>query len=153
MPLGAGQAGRPPVLVMVAGYSRVMTARMIPSRQSPDLLAGHWALISGLGAVPRALVWDNESAVGQWRGGRPVLTEAMNGFRGMLGITVIQCRPRDPEAKGLVERANGYLETSFLPGRRFASPADFNAQLGGWLVRANTRQHRAGMPPRGPVGR
>jgi hypothetical protein len=52
VPLGAGQAGRPPVLVMVAGYSRVMTARMIPSRQSPDLLAGHWALISGLGAVP-----------------------------------------------------------------------------------------------------
>ena len=71
---------------MVAGYSRVMTARMIPSRrQAPDLLAGHWALISGLGAVPRALVWDNESAVGQWRGGKPVLTEAMNAFRGMLG--------------------------------------------------------------------
>ena len=43
------------MLVMVAGYSRVMTARMIPSRQAPDLLAGHWALISGLGAVPRSL--------------------------------------------------------------------------------------------------
>jgi transposase len=114
VPLGAGQAGRPPVLVMVAGYSRVTTARMIPSRQSADLLAGHWALFSGLDAVPRALVWDNESAVGQWRGGRPVLTEAMNAFRGMLGTRVIQCRPRDPEAKGLVERANGYLETSFL---------------------------------------
>ena len=70
VPLGAGQAGRPPVLVMVAGYSRVMTARMMPSRQSPDLLAGHWALISGLGAVPRSLVWDNESAVGQCRGGK-----------------------------------------------------------------------------------
>ena len=56
------------MLVMVAGCSRVMTARMIPSRQAPDLLAGHWALISGLGAVPRSLVWDNESAVGQWRG-------------------------------------------------------------------------------------
>jgi transposase len=143
VPLGSGQAGRPPVLVMVAGYSRVMAARMIPSRQSPDLLAGHWALISGLGAVPRALVWDNESAVGQWRAGRPVLTEAMNAFRGTLGIRVIQCRPRDPEAKGLVERANGYLETSFLPGRGFAGPADFNAQLAGWLTRANTRQHRA----------
>src|SRR5262252_6861305 len=32
VPLGAGQVGRPPVLVMVAGYSRVMAARMIPSR-------------------------------------------------------------------------------------------------------------------------
>ena len=115
---------------------------MIPSRQSPDLLAGHWTLISGWGRVPKALVWDNESAVGQWRAGRPQLTEAMNAFRGTLGIRVIQCRPADPEAKGLVERANGYLETSFLPGRRFGSPGDFNAQLAEWLVRANNRQHR-----------
>jgi transposase len=142
VPLGFGQLGRPPVLVMVCGYSRVMAARMIPSRQAPDLLAGHWSVISGMGCVPRKLVWDNESAVGQWRGGKPVLTEAMNAFRGTLGITVIQCRPADPEAKGLVERANGYLETSFLPGRSFGSPTEFNLQLEEWLVRANTRQHR-----------
>ena len=127
---------------MVSGYSRMTTATMIPSRQSPDLLAGHWALIQGLGRVPKILVWDNESAVGQWRGGKPALTEAMNAFRGTLGIKVIQCRPADPEAKGLVERANGYLETSFLPGRAFASPTDFNTQLADWLVLANQRQHR-----------
>lgn len=142
VPLGFGQFGRPPVLVMVSGYSRVITAMMIPSRKSPDLLAGHWALLSGWGRVPKVLVWDNESAVGKWRGGRPQLTEVMNAFRGSLGIRVIQCRPRDPEAKGLVERANGYLETSFLPGRRFVSPQDFNAQLQAWLERANQRQHR-----------
>ncbi|MFG1678517.1 IS21 family transposase [Micromonospora sp. NPDC049282] len=142
VPLGCGQVGRPPVLVMVSGYSRWLSAVMIPSRQSPDLLGGHWTLISGWDRTPKALVWDNESAVGQWRAGRPQLTEAMNAFRGTLGIKVIQCRPADPEAKGLVERANGYLETSFLPGRRFASPGDFNAQLTEWLVRANNRQHR-----------
>ncbi len=140
--LGFGQVRRPPVLVMVSGYSRWLSAVMIPSRQSPDLLAGHWTLISGWDRTPKALVWDNESAVGQWRAGRPQLTEAMNAFRGTLGIKVIQCRPADPEAKGLVERANGYLETSFLPGRRFGSPQDFNTQLTEWLVRANNRQHR-----------
>jgi transposase len=142
VPLGFGQVGRPPVLVMVSGYSRIIAAVMIPSRQAPDLLAGHWVLLSGWGRVPRALVWDNESAVGQWRAGKPQLTEAMNAFRGSLGIRVIQCRPRDPEAKGLVERANGYLETSFLPGRSFSSPADFNTQLHTWLDRANQRRHR-----------
>ena len=123
VPLGAGQVGRPPVLVLVSGYSRWLTARMLPSRQAQDLFAGHWELLSGLGAAPRSLVWDNESAVGQWRGGRPQLTAAANAFRGMLGIGIIQCRPADPEAKGLVERANGYLETSFLPGRSFTCPA------------------------------
>lgn len=142
IPLGHGQYGRPPVLVMVAGYSRVTAAVMLPSRQSPDLLAGHWELLRRWGRVPRVLVWDNESAVGKWRAGKPELTAAMNAFRGMLGIKVVQCRPGDPEAKGLVERANGYLETSFLPGRTFASPTDFNAQLAD-LLTANTRQHRA----------
>jgi transposase len=142
VPLGCEQFGRPPVLVMVTGYSRMITAVLLPSRQSPDLLAGHWALLSRWGRVPKALVWDNESAIGQWRAGKPALTEAMNAFRGTLGIKVVQCRPGDPEAKGLVERANGYLETSFLPGRSFLSPADFNTQLTDWLVRANQRQHR-----------
>jgi transposase len=142
VPLGFGQVGSPPVLVMVAGYSRWMSAVMIPSRQIPDLLIGHWRLISRLGVAPKALVWDNESGIGQWRGGRPQLTTAMNAFRGVLGIRVVQCRPADPESKGLVERANGYLETSFLPGRTFTSPQDFNAQLEAWLVRANNRQHR-----------
>ena len=44
----------------------------------------------------------------------------------------------------MVERNNGYLETSFLPGRSFASPADFNAQLGEWLAgTANVRTVRS----------
>jgi transposase len=127
---------------MVSGYSRVMMARMIPSRHAEDLIAGRWALLSELGAVRRALVWDNEGAVGRWAGGRPVLTADFQAFRGVLGIKVIQNRPRDPESKGIVERHNGYLETSFLPGRTFVSPQDFNAQLALWLVRANSRQHR-----------
>ncbi|GLW25319.1 transposase [Microbispora amethystogenes] len=142
VPLGFGQTGRPPVLVMVSGYSRIISAVMLPSRRAPDLLAGHWRLLSQWGRVPRALVWDNEAAIGQWRAGKPQLSEAMTAFRGTLGIKVIQCRPADPEAKGLVERANGYLETSFLPGRSFAGPADFTAQLSDWLVRAGTRHHR-----------
>ena len=41
-----------------------------------------------------------------------------------------------------MERANGYLETSFLPGRSFASPADFKAQLDDWLVLVNQRHRR-----------
>jgi transposase len=143
VPLGFGQADSPPVLVMVTGYSRWLSAVMIPSRQIPDLLLGHWTLISTLGAVPKTLVWDNESGIGQWRGGKPQLTGPVNAFRGTLGITIRQCRPNDPESKGLVERANGYLETSFLPGRTFTSPQDFNTQLGDWLPLANNRRHRA----------
>ncbi|GAA2437060.1 IS21-like element ISMbo1 family transposase [Actinomadura vinacea] len=143
VPIGAGQQASPPVLVMVSGYSRWLMAQMLPSRAAGDLFAGMWALLRALGAVPKTLVWDNESAIGQWKGGRPQLTAEANAFRGTLGVTILQCRPGDPEAKGLVERANGYLETSFLPGRSFASPDDFNTQLTRWLGhRANVRHHR-----------
>ncbi|MER5385561.1 hypothetical protein ABT040_35815 [Streptomyces sp. NPDC002688] len=119
IPLGFGQVGRPPVLVMVAGYSRWITARMLPSRSAADLITGHWRLLTELGAVPRVLVWDNEGAVGSWRPGGPQLTDGLAAFAGLLGIKFLLFKPRDPEAKGLVERANGYLETSFLPGQVF----------------------------------
>jgi transposase len=142
IPLGAGQAGSPPVLVMTSGYSRMRWALMIPSRTGPDLVAGHWQLVQTMGAVPRQLVWDNESAVGCWRRGKPTLTEAFESFRGSLGIGVHLCRPRDPEAKGITERNNGYFETSFLPGREFTGPEDFNTQLGDWLGLANGRHSR-----------
>ena len=106
------------------------------------MFAGWWALLAGLGAVPRVLVWDGEGAVGRWAGGRSTPTGACHGFRGTLGAKVLICKPRDPEAKGLIERAHDYLERSFLPGRSFASPADFNSQLSGWLAVANRRTRR-----------
>jgi transposase len=145
VPVGFGQArsaSRLPVLVMVTGYARWLSARLIPSRAAEDLFAGWWQLLHGLGGVPRVLVWDGEAAVGQRRRRQTVLTQQAHAFRGVLGAKVVICQPGDPEAKGLVERANGYLETSFLPGRVFASPADFNAQLADWLVLANQRWRR-----------
>ncbi|HWD43643.1 MAG TPA: IS21 family transposase, partial [Actinomycetota bacterium] len=127
---------------MVSGYSRWLSARLVPSRTAEDLFAGWWQLLEQLGGVPKALVWDQEGAVGKRRRRVTVLTEAAHGFRGVLGAKIVLCNPADPEAKGLVERANGYLETSFLPGRTFASPADFNAQLADWLQLVNRRHRR-----------
>jgi hypothetical protein len=69
------------------------------------------------------------------------------------GRQVIICRRGAPEAKGVVERANGYLETSFLPGRTFTGPGDFNSQLQGWLKLANSRPKRVlGCAPTQRVG-
>jgi transposase len=92
--------------------------------------------------VPRALVWDGEGAIGEWRAGQPMLTRDCQAFRGTLGVKVIVCRPADPEAKGVIERAHDYLERSFLPGREVTDPADFNAQLQQWLPKANNRRMR-----------
>jgi transposase len=123
-----------PVLVMTAAHSRYMLARMIPTRKTQDLLLGSWELLGQLGRVPRRLIWDNEPGIGR---GRP--TEATAVFAGTLATKVVLLPPRDPESKGVVERRNGFFETSFMPGRHFESPADFNAQFTDWLATANSR--------------
>jgi transposase len=145
LPVGFGQVRKPaqlPVLTMVTGYSRWLTGVLIPSRCSQDLFAGWWQLIQGLQACPRVLVWDGEGAIGRWRAGKPELTAECQAFRGTLAAKVIVCKPADPEAKGIIERAHDYLERSFLPGRAFTGPADFNAQLTAWLTVVNNRPRR-----------
>lgn len=146
VPVGCGQVRKPtqlPVLTMITGYARWLMAVLVPSRAAEDLFAGWWQLIAGLGTVPRVLVWDGEGAIGRWRAGKPELTTECQAFRGTLGTKVVVCKPADPEAKGLIERAHDYLERSFLPGRVFTGPADFNSQLQAWLGLVNARPRRA----------
>jgi transposase len=146
LPVGFGQtrtARQLPVLTMITGYARWAGGLLIPSRSAEDLFAGWWWLLERLGAAPRTLVWDGEGAVGKYRRGASVLTADTHAFRGVLGAKVLICKPADPEAKGLLERVHGYLETSFLPGRSFTGPADFNAQLAQFFGRANRRWRRA----------
>lgn len=138
VPDESGRLVGPPVLTMIAAYSRFLMALLLPSRAGGDLRSGMWALLQSLGAVPRMLVWDNESGIGAHRR----LTAESVSFAGTLGTRLWQARPRDPETKGIVERANGYQRSSFLPGRTFTGPEDFNAQLADWLARANRRRVR-----------
>lgn len=141
-PVGYGHVARLPVIVGVAGYSRFTVARMIPSRVAPDLLAGHWACLKDLGAVPRKGVYDNEGAIGRKRNYGTVFTQEFLAFKGALGMGAVILDPGHPERKGVVERTIGYLETSFLCGRAFQHHDDFNAQLTSWLGKANARIHK-----------
>jgi hypothetical protein len=161
IPLEDGTARLLPVLVITAAHSRFVTGRMIPTRKTEDLLLGSWELLEQLGRVPRRLIWDNEPGIG--RGIRRA--EGVGAFMGTLATKLVLLPPNDPESKGLVERRNGWFETSFMPGRSFTSPADFNDQFTQWLATANTRvvrttksapvklleADRAGMLPLPPV--
>lgn len=142
IPVGYEQTVRLPVIVGVAGYSRWILARMIPSKQTHDVLAGHRWCLADLGAVPKLGVYDGEPAISSRRGRQVVYTRDFQAFKGTFGMGACVLAPGHPERKGVVERANGYLETSFLPGRDFWGIDDFNTQLGDWLEgRANVRVH------------
>ncbi|MDN5771559.1 MAG: IS21 family transposase [Microlunatus sp.] len=135
IPLENGTTSLLPVLVMTLAYSRFMLARMIPTRTTEDLLLGMWQLLPLLGRVPRRLIWDNERGIGRGR----QRSQGVPAFTGTLATRLVLLKPRDPESKGVVERRNGWFETSFMPSREFASPADFNTQLGQWLEISNSR--------------
>lgn len=140
IPVGFGQVRMLPVLVMTLTFSRFLTALMIPSRQSGDLLAGMWQLISGVGAVSKSLIWDREAAIAPK--GKPL--PPVQAFAGTTAARMVIAPARDPEFKGMTERNNDYFETSFLPGRSFSSPQDFNTQISAWVTeRANQRKVRS----------
>ncbi|MBI2245220.1 MAG: IS21 family transposase [Nocardioides sp.] len=135
IPLEDGSKTLLPVMVITAAHSRFMVGQMIPTRHTADLLLGMWVLLQLLGRVPRRLIWDNESGIG--RGKRHA--EGVGAFTGTLATTLQRLKPYDPESKGVVERRNGFFETSFMPGREFSSPADFSTQFTDWLNIANSR--------------
>lgn len=139
IPDGAGRLVDLPVLSMVCAFSRFLTAVMLPSRRTGDLVAGMSLLLGQVGAVPRKVLWDNGAGIG--RGGK--LTAPVAQFAGTLGCPIKQTRPFDPETKGRVERSNGYQRRSFLSGCTFTGIDDFNTQFAVWLARANRRQIRA----------
>jgi hypothetical protein len=115
-------------------------------RGRADLLAadggpagGIAGCLARLGGLPRALVWDRQAGI-HGHGGRP--SEAFAGFCGQLRVDWRFCEPADPQAKGAVERPQGYAETNFEPGRRFANELDFQDQLDAWFRKVNARTHK-----------
>ncbi|MCA1698897.1 MAG: IS21 family transposase, partial [Actinobacteria bacterium] len=128
------------VVVACMGYSRAGAGALIFSKETPELLFGIRRCLWALGALPETLVWDRQSGL-HARGGAP--TAAFAGLCGQLKVGWHFCRPRDPQAKGCVERLQGFIERSFEPGRMFANELDFQLQLDHWFEnRANARMHK-----------
>jgi transposase len=140
VPVGHGQTRKGYVVVACLGYSRAGAGALIFTRQLPDLLFGIRRCLWSLGAVPQTLVWDRQSGL-HAGGGRPTVEFA--ALCGALRVGWYFCEPRDPQAKGVVERLQDFMERSFEPGRRFANELDFQLQLDDWFDRrANPRHHK-----------
>ena len=139
VPVGHGQERRAWVVVACLGYSRAGAGALIFSKEAPDVLWGMSRCLWSLGGLPELMVWDREGCL-HARGGRP--TEAYAAFCGQLPVGWLFCEPADPQAKGCVERLQGYMEKNFEPARKFANHLDYQLQLDDWFLKANARTHK-----------
>jgi hypothetical protein len=138
IPVGHGQRRRGWVVTCEVCWSRAIAGSLIFSKEAPDILFGLARNLSRLGALPEKLVWDREAAIAG--GGRP--TEPFARFCGQLAVGWVILEPRDPQAKGALERSHRFMRSNFEPGRVFANHLDFQDRLDAWTEKANGRVHR-----------
>jgi transposase len=144
IPVGKGATREAFGLVATLPASAAHAAVFTFGRTVADLIPAALGCFERLGGVPDKVVCDNDAAiVRERRGGVAVLHDEVASFFGQLGTKVVPLRPGDPQAKGQVERTNGYLDGSFLSLRVFCDLSDLQAQHDEWARSvAFGRHHR-----------
>ena len=120
-------------LVMVLGYSRMLTVVFSFRTRLVDFLRCHAEAMAFLGGVPQTIVYDNlKSVVLKRRGTEVTFNPQFLPFADRYGFRPLATWPGEPHEKGLVERPIHYLKNNFWAGRKFASMEDLESQSHGW---------------------
>jgi len=131
--------------VMVLSYSRAMYVEFTTSSDVLTLIRCHMHAFEYFGGFPREILYDNMKQVVLLRGirdGERKWNPKFLDFAGYYGFTPRLCYPYRPQTKGKVERAIGYIKSSFLLGREFRSLDELNHEARMWIDRvANARVH------------
>jgi transposase len=122
------------LFVMVLSYSRQIYAVFTFDQTLESFLRGHVLAFAAFGGVPRTILYDNLKACVIERYGKairfnPAIVELSSHYH----FRAEPCNVARGNEKGRVERAIGYVRTSFFPGRTFRDLADANRQLSTWL--------------------
>lgn len=133
IPVGRGATRKAFGLVTSLPHSAAHAAVFTFSKTTADFCSALVGCLERLGGVPSAAVLDNDSAMVKPRRGGPAhLVDDVAGLFGALSLRPVVLRPRFPEGKGQDERMIGYLQTSFLPLRRFSCIEDLQHQHDTW---------------------
>jgi transposase len=144
IPVGKGAAREAFGLVASLPHSAAHATTFTFGRTTAEFCAAALGCFVRLGGLPEKAVIDNESCMVKPRRGGPArLVDEVAALFGHLLIRPVILRPRFPEGKGQDERTVGYLQTSFLPLRRFGSLQDLQDQHDRWArTVAFERYHR-----------
>jgi transposase len=133
LPVGKGATRRAYGFVTALPFSAAHSVVFTHSQTTADALPALVGCLERLGGVPAKLVMDRDSSlVTRSPGGRACPVDELAALLGALSMGHIVLPPGSPQAKGSVERTNGYLETSFLPLRSFSGLADLQGQHDYW---------------------
>jgi transposase len=148
-----GQFGSVPVgntsrrlsfFVMVLCYSRLLYVEFTLSETMEHFLAAHANAFAFFRGVPGKCMVDNlKSAVLRRNlGEAPILNPRYKDFADHYGFTITPCGVGQPQEKGRVENAVGYIKKNFLAGLQVTDFSQLNPAVRAWLNDvANVRLH------------
>ena len=130
-------------LVMVLGYSRMLTVVFSFRTRLADFLRCQAEGLAFFGGVPRTLVYDNlKSVVRHRRGAEVTFNPQFLPFADRYGFRPLATWPGEPHEKGLVERPIYYVKDNFWYGRKFTGMEDLQSQGRRWRdTICNVRVH------------
>jgi transposase len=115
--------------VMVLSYSRMLYVRFFFDQRMGSFLEGHVRAFAFFGGCARTLLYDNlKSAVLERFGNAIRFHPALLELAGHYGFQPQPVAVGRGNEKGRVERAIGYLRTSFFTGLAFVGLDDLNRQ-------------------------
>ena len=143
VPVGKGVSREAFGLVTTLPHSAAHAAVFSFSKTMADFLPAFSGTLLRLGGVSEKMVVDRDSSIVVPHSRPARLHDEVAALFGGFRIRPVILGRRKPQSKGQVERTIGYLETSFLPLRRFDGIDDLQAQHDQWAAEvAFGRYHR-----------
>jgi len=130
--------------VMVLAFSRRLYVEFTLGQAMEHFLASHQGAFAYFGGVPAQLMVDNckTAVLAHPAGGPATLHPRYLEMAQHYGFIIRPCAPGQPQQKGRVESAVGYVKKNFLAGLELSSLDAINHAVRQWLAQvANVRCH------------
>lgn len=131
--VGAGQTRRCPVLVMVAGHSRHVAARLLPTARFSDVWIAHHQVLQQWGVLPHTLHWNLAGIQDPW---------PLAGWSTYIAQAELNEATVTAHSTSRLDSARRHLNKAFRPEPAGVRADEFAAALHAWADGANSSEGR-----------
>ena len=132
-------------ICLLLRYSRYLCVLAQDHRfNSTEACQAMYRCFCRIGGRSKTLVIDQDAVfVASETYGEVIKTRVFEDFCTEQDLTLWVCNKADPESKGNIENAVGFVKKNFFSARKIESVDDVWRSLPGWLERKNKRIHQA----------